>query len=157
MRDTASQIRISVLGPLRIEADDGSSLAPKGAKNQALVALLALSPEMSRSRRWLEDKLWSQFGPEQASANLRQALSKLRNALGPHAGLLIADRNTVALAEQQISVDLRDDGLPLEQRSELLEGLDARDPEFEEWLRMERADLQARLAQAAPKEAQRAC
>ncbi|MBY6004848.1 transcriptional regulator [Salipiger bermudensis] len=151
MRDTATQIRISVLGPLRVEAADGSCLTPKGAKNQALLALLALSPEMSRTRRWLEDKLWSQFGPEQASANLRQALSKLRSALGPHAGILVADRSTVALAQTGIAVDLRDEGLPFDQRSELLEGLDARDPEFEEWLRMERADLQARLSQAEPK------
>ena len=97
MRDTAPSLRISVLGPLRVEAGEGTCLTPKGAKNQALLALLALSPEMSRPRRWLEDKLWSQFGPEQASANLRQALSKLRSALGDHADVLRADRASVSL------------------------------------------------------------
>ena len=153
MRDTAPSLRISVLGPLRVEAGEGTCLTPKGAKNQALLALLALSPEMSRPRRWLEDKLWSQFGPEQASANLRQALSKLRSALGDHADVLRADRASVSLDPLTLSVDLRDDGLCFDQRTELLEGLDARDPEFEEWLRMERADLQARLSQAEPKEA----
>ena len=153
MRDTAPSLRISVLGPLRVEAGEGLCLTPKGAKNQALLALLALSPEMSRPRRWLEDKLWSQFGPEQASANLRQALSKLRSALGDHADVLRADRATVSLDPLALSIDLRDDGLRFDQRTELLEGLDARDPEFEEWLRMERADLQARLSQAEPKEA----
>ena len=61
MRDTAPSLRISVLGPLRVEAGEGLCLTPKGAKNQALLALLALSPEMSRPRRWLEDKLFSRF------------------------------------------------------------------------------------------------
>ncbi|APZ54999.1 transcriptional regulator [Salipiger abyssi] len=153
MRDSAPMIRISVLGPLRVQSAEGLSLTPKGAKNQALLALLALSPDMSRPRRWLEDKLWSQFGPEQASANLRQALSKLRGSFGAHDGVLLADRNSVALDPSRITVDLRDDGLPGDLRTELLEGLDARDPEFEEWLRMERADLQTRLSRAAPQEA----
>lgn len=153
MSETALPIRISVLGPLHAEGGNGSVLTPKGAKNQALLALLALAPEMTRPRRWLEDKLWSQFGPEQASANLRQALSKLRGALGPFADILQADRASVALDRARVRVDLIEDGPPLDARVELLEGLDARDPEFEEWLRMERADLQARIARAAPREA----
>ncbi|EEX15549.1 transcriptional regulator, sarp family [Citreicella sp. SE45] len=153
MRDCAPLIRISVLGPLRVQSAEGLQVTPKGAKNQALLALLALSPEMARPRRWLEDKLWSTFGPEQASANLRQALSKLRTALGEDADALMADRSSVSLDVSRVTVDLHDDGLPLDLRTELLEGLDARDPEFEEWLRMERADLQARLSKATPKEA----
>lgn len=144
--------RIDVLGPLRMRAPDGTDCTPKGAKNQALVALLALSPGMERPRRWIEDKLWSTFGPEQASANLRQSLSKLRVALGDHAELLDADRTNIRLDARGIRVDLLEEVLPDDERTELLEGLDVRDPEFEDWLRQERAQLQAMATRAAPKE-----
>ena len=40
MSETALPIRISVLGPLHAEGGNGSVLTPKGAKNQALLALL---------------------------------------------------------------------------------------------------------------------
>ena len=106
MRDCAPLIRISVPGPLRVQSAEGLQVTPKGAKNQALLALLALSPDMARPRRWLEDKLWSTFGPEQASANLRQALSKLRTALGEDADALMADRSSVSLDVSRVTVDL---------------------------------------------------
>lgn len=145
-----THIRVEVLGPLRLRGPDGSALPLKGAKNQALLAMLALSPEMTRPRRWLEDKLWSTFGPEQASANLRQSLSKLRAALGEAAGVMEADRMDVRLDPARVRVDLHEEVVPDDDRIELLQGIDVRDPEFEDWLRLERAELQARLARTAP-------
>ncbi|MDJ0821149.1 MAG: transcriptional regulator [Paracoccaceae bacterium] len=142
-----------MVGPFAMSRECGTTVAPTGAKNQALVALLALSPGMSRPRRWLEDKLWSTFGPEQASANLRQALSKIRKSLGPLEDVLSADRTTVSLDPDRTQVDLLEGLIPTDKRTELLEGMDARDPEFEEWLRMERAELQTRFAQATPSDA----
>ncbi len=136
-----------------MEAADGQDLTPKGAKNQALVAILALSPKMRRSRRWLEDKLWSTFGSEQASANLRQALSKLRGTLGPCREVLHADRSSVWLDLDAIDVDLLDEVVPEDDRAELLQGIDVRDPEFEEWLRMERAELKKRVELSSPGDA----
>ncbi|MBV2360018.1 transcriptional regulator [Thalassococcus sp. CAU 1522] len=153
MQDADIPVRISVLGPFSVDLANGNCATPKGAKNQALIALLALSPDMTRPRRWLEDKLWSTFGPEQASANLRQALSKLRKSLEPYETALSADRTTVSLNPSMVSVDLLAGALPADDRIELLEGMDARDPEFEEWLRMERMELQTRLARAKPSEA----
>lgn len=144
--------RIDVLGPLQMTAADGTDCTPKGAKNQALVAMLALSPGMERQRRWLEDKLWSTFGPEQASANLRQALSKLRSALGRDADLLTTDRSSIRLDRSRIRVDLLEEVIPADARTELLEGLDVRDPEFEDWLRQERAQLQSMISRATPQE-----
>lgn len=146
----ANKITISVLGPFQVRDGDGVVLPLKGAKNQALLAMLALSPDMSRPRRWLEDKLWSTFGPEQASANLRQALSKLRSALGPSADTLCADRSSVSLDPRGVSVDLLEEVVPEDDRIELLQGIDVRDPEFEDWLRQERAALQSKLAKASP-------
>lgn len=152
IRTSAESITIAVLGPFQARNCDDVALPIKGAKNQALLAMLALGPDMARPRRWLEDKLWSTFGPEQASANLRQSLSKLRRALGPAAALLQADRSTVSLDPQGVTVDLLEDVIPEDDRVELLQGIDVRDPEFEDWLRQERTALQARQAKASPSE-----
>ena len=142
--------RIDVLGAFRTTTPDGTDKTPKGAKNQGLLAMLAMSPNMNRPRRWLEDKLWSTFGPEQASANLRQALSKLRSELAPDSDLLGSDRRSVWLDQSRIRVDLLEEVVPADERTELLEGLDIRDPEFEDWLRQERAHLQAMVSRATP-------
>lgn len=144
---------IFVLGTFRITDSENRDLTPRGAKNQALLALLALSPGMSRPRRWLEDKLWSTFGAEQASANLRQALSKLRTAMGDDADVIRADRSTVSLDDSRIVVDLHEGSLPADERTELLQGIDVRDPEFEDWLRIERQELQSRIARTTPQAA----
>jgi hypothetical protein len=94
---------------------------------------------MSRPRRWLEDKLWSDRGPEQASASLRQTLSEIRRGLASYPGLLLADRSTVALARDRISTDLADPHDEPGGLHEFLEGIDVSDPEFEDWLRTMRS------------------
>lgn len=143
-------LHITLIGPLQITAADGAVLTPVGAKNQALLALLALSPGMSRPRRWIEDKLWSTFAPEQASANLRQALSKLRGALGSHADCLKSDRTAISLEAARIDVDVLRPDMQIDSGRDLLEGMDVRDPEFEDWLRDERARHQSRIDAARP-------
>lgn len=152
MEAPAQTLAITVLGPFQVRDGAGDVLAVKGAKNQALLAVLALSPEMTRPRRWLEDKLWSNFGPEQAGANLRQALSKLRSALGDAGDVIAADRTTVSLDPRRVTVDLLREVVPEDDRIELLQGMDVRDPEFEDWLRQERAALERMRAQATPSE-----
>lgn len=135
MRDTAEDgmLRLCLSGRLRMEAPDGTDLTPKGAKVQGLLALLATSPDLCRNRRWLEDKLWSDRGMDQASASLRQALTELRRSLGAHDAVLTADRQKIGLRRDRVQIDLSTTGDP-----EFLEGLDVRDPEFESWLRHER-------------------
>lgn len=139
--------RIFLLGPIAVLDAAGRIRTPRGKKTKALVALLALAPHGSRSRAWLRDKLWSDREEEQAAASLRQALCELRKALGPIArNVLLADTNTVSLDFDQLWVDVRAleeswadfDVLGLRPNSELLEGLDVGDPEFEEWLAVER-------------------
>ncbi len=150
MAEPEKSISIAVIGPLRVTATDGRDITPSGSKNQALLALLALTPGMNRPRRWLEDKLWSTFGPEQANANLRQALAKLR-ALGPEMALTVkADRTALWLDTDRVAVqDITTPG-PAQDERELLEGLDVRDPEFEDWLRAERARLQDAIKASRP-------
>jgi hypothetical protein len=143
-------LRARVLGTFRLSAGEHSDLTPKGAKNQALLAMLLMSPEMTRPRRWLEEKLWSSFAPEQASANLRQALSKVRQALGEHADVLFSDRANVSLDVNRIEVDLLSGPPPTDERTEFLQGISVRDPAFQEWLSKERQALAMSLSRFAP-------
>ncbi len=44
MGETTKPVSISVIGPLRVVTTEGTDITPSGAKNQALLALLALLP-----------------------------------------------------------------------------------------------------------------
>jgi tetratricopeptide (TPR) repeat protein len=139
-----------LIGPFAITDPEGKALTPKSQKSQAVLAMLALSRRGSRSRVWLRDKLWSDRPEDQASASLRQALLDIRKCLGDARDILVADKNTVSLRMDLIRLDIDDiltgghagnDELAAEH---FLEGLDVRDPEFEEWLTLERQVWQRR-------------
>lgn len=133
---STASLRVILTGRFRLESPQGQDITPKGVKTQALVALLAISPDLSRNRRWLEGKLWSDRGPAQASASLRQSLAELRRLLGPDQDILLADRQKVGLRRDRSEIDLSQSG-----EREFLEGIDVRDPEFEIWLRDQRHRL----------------
>ena len=127
---SVSTIRIAVKGPLVVTTAEGADLTPRGAKARGVLALLALAPTRARGRRWLEERLWSDRAPEQASGSLRQALSEIRRALGPASGTLRADRTMVSIDAEVVS-----DG-----EGELLEGIGVRDPGFRRWLARQRGE-----------------
>ena len=131
--DKAVELRIVLSGRFAVVSPGAGNLTPVGAKSQALLAMLASSPDRTRTRRWLAEKLWSDRGPDQASGSLRQALTDIRATLGVHSGLLGADRQKVWLDETRVAVQMTEAPHP-----EFLEGIDVRDPEFGVWLRMER-------------------
>jgi DNA-binding SARP family transcriptional activator len=84
MSDTGGrpELRICVIGAFRVLAPHHrQELTPGGRKARALLAILALTPTRRRSRSALQDKLWSDRGPEQGAASLRQTLSEIRRAL----------------------------------------------------------------------------
>ena len=143
--------RMYLIGPFAITDPEGNVLTPKSQKSQAVLAMLALSLRGSRSRVWLRDKLWSDRPEDQASASLRQALLDIRKCLGDARDILVADKNTVSLRMDRIRLDIDEfltDGHPGgndELAAEhFLEGVDVRDPEFEEWLTLERQVWQRR-------------
>ncbi len=143
--------RIFLLGPVSISDHSGIDFAPRNQKSRALIAMLAVAPRGSRSRVWLRDKLWSDRGEDQGSASLRQALLDIRKSLGPKLrDILIADKYTVTLDLSRVRIDIFED---LENARNgntdnlidpelipefFLEGIDIRDSEFEDWLKMER-------------------
>ena len=121
-------------GTFSVFDDQLRDVTPRGIKERGLLALLLLSPGQRRTRIWVQDKLWSDRETAQASGSLRQALSNVRKALGPLSAHLCSDRASIWI----------DPPFPLNaafdpDRGELLEDIVIADPEFSDWLAMQRA------------------
>jgi len=127
--------KVIVDGPLRLRNLEGTDVTPRGKKTRGLLALLAFSKEFRRSRSWLQDKLWSDRGQEQAASSLRQSLSELRKCLDMRADELLTENGCVQLNPDAFVVNTDEITDP----ESVLEDLDIRDAEFENWLRDLRA------------------
>jgi TolB-like protein/Tfp pilus assembly protein PilF len=126
-------LRLTLSGGFSAAGADGVELAIKSKKAKGLLAYLALSPRLSRSREEIMALLWSERGEAQARASLRQALVGLRKDLGDDAmSALIVTNDAVALDLDKVTLGAQGTG------AELLAGLHIHDPAFEEWLRDER-------------------
>ena len=145
-RSLDDELVLHLVGPLRLVDREGAELTPRSRKAQGILALLGTSPGLRRSRAWLQDKLWSDRGPEQGAGSLRQCLTEIRLGLGRHVDCLRTEAGWVVLdpAKVQVRAELTEaealDGV------EFLEGLDIRDPEFEHWIRDQRLHCQQRTA-----------
>ncbi len=154
--------RIYVLGTMSVVANGDVPVTPRGKKARALLALLAMAPRGQRTRVWLRDKLWSMSDEKKSSTNLRQTVFELRRDLGKCASqALVIDRTTIGINLARVWVDAREiaerpelfRALALSPDTQLLEGLDVGDEEFEDWLQMERQiwyDKALGFAKAAP-------
>jgi hypothetical protein len=146
---------IRMIGVFEVRDVFGRDHTPRGSKARALLAMLCQTPGHCRPRRWLEARLWSDRGQEQASGSLRQALTELRKALGPLAGHLTSDRDCISLAS--VTTDLGSD--PAAARGDLtagrefLEGIDIVDAAFNAWLAEERLRVAAQLGESRTPEA----
>ena len=125
-------------GRFRLLDQEGTDFAPKSAKAQALLALVATGDSGSRGRLWLQKKLWPNSESDRASVSLRQCLSEIRRGLGPYREVLIADRRSVALSFDTVQVKEAEPG------QEFLEGigLSANDHALSDWLTRERGAAQ---------------
>ena len=123
-------MRLRLNGPFRVYDDDNRDITPKGIKERGLLALLALSPGQRRTRAWLQDKLWSERSPEQASGSCRQALSNMRKALGRWGDRVLSNRSAIWL---EPAIPLQNAFDPA--MGEVLDDIDISDPEFVDWLR----------------------
>ncbi len=124
-------LEISCCGPFRAMRSDGLDVTPKGAKSQAILAMLACGENRRRNRRWLEERLWSNKPLAQASGSLRQALTVIRKAIKPCGDILGADRRAVWLTGDNIRLDIDEEGCDL---TRFLEDLDIRDPAYQNWV-----------------------
>ncbi|MEM9426947.1 MAG: hypothetical protein AAGA06_09620 [Pseudomonadota bacterium] len=125
-----AKMRLFLYGRFRMEAADKTDRAPKSAKSQALVALLATSETGGRGRLWLQKRLWPGKEADKASTSLRQALSEIRRALGEDRDLLDSDRRSVTLDLNSIEL------VPAAPDAEFLEGIQLLDGDHgvSEWL-----------------------
>jgi DNA-binding SARP family transcriptional activator/TolB-like protein len=151
----SSEASLELLGPVRLGNTAGDDLTPKARKTRALLAVLALSKSaVPRSR--LIDLLWGDRGEEQAKASLRQALYELRGLASR--GYIAAERESVGLGPKRLHTDLgeiqrlteaRDAGALADAleavETPMLGTLDDITPEFDEWLRDERARIGSTL------------
>jgi DNA-binding SARP family transcriptional activator len=126
-----------------------------GRKERALLAVLAMPPGQPRSRAKIASLLWSDRGDKQAHDSLKQAVLRLRKAFGcQHPLPVVTDRASLTLDRAEVVVDVQEfeelmgEGTPgaLARATtlyggDLLDGLDIRDPGFEEWLLFERQRL----------------
>lgn len=142
---------IRLMGQFQVQDIMGRDFTPRGAKARAILALLCQTPGHCRPRRWLETRLWSDRGQEQASGSLRQALTELRKTLGPLALHLQSDRDCVSLAGFVTDLDQDPNAAreALAHGREFLEGIDIIDAAFCEWLAEERQRLAERFGQGA--------
>lgn len=158
--DEQKKCRFFLLGPFAIEDAQGHVVTPKAQKTCAMLAMLILSPRATRTRVWLRDKLWSDRSEGQGAASLRQALLDARRALGVVGiDIVKADKKSISLDLSKIGTDsdrlmlpVSESGLERETfervlNEDLLEGMDIRDPEFEDWLALERQVWQRRVNQ----------
>ena len=157
-----TRLTIAVLGGLSIQpgaADARSELPTR--KSKAILAYLALSPGMLRSREHLAATFWDRSAEEQARASLRQTLSSVRRTLpGTHA-LINTDSQSVWLDTRAVEVDaLQFERLALERsaesldkavalyQGELLGGFSLREEGFEQWMSAERRRFHELAVQA---------
>lgn len=136
------KLRLGLFRKFQILDDDGIDYCPLSAKSKGLIALLALSPDFTRNRSWLQDKLWSDRFPEQSNGSLRQALTDIRRSLSENRDLLITKGDLVSLNSEyfQIESELpQTNGMILD--TELFPDLEVRDQEFEHWIRDQRGRI----------------
>ena len=130
-------------------------MAIPGAKQQALLASLALNLGQAPSRNKLINLLWGTRFDDQARQSLRQAISKLRKSLNSdEAKVLWSNADQVGLDVGLVAIDTVDferlstqaDFESLRAASELFSGallddLHSSEEEFDEWIMAERTRL----------------
>lgn len=134
-----SRVKLYLTGVFRVERADGADLTPRGAKECALLALLARSQSGERARAWLQATLWSDRAKDQAAASLRQAVLQIRRALGDEQDILTSAFRSIGLRLEAVNI-------VSDPRFEFLEGMDVRDQAFESWLTVERSAFELETA-----------
>ena len=155
----ARELKISVLGELRVSNAGREIPLPASKKARALLAFLVTTDRPHRRERLCE-MFWEL--PDDPKAALRWALSKLRKVVDtPERVRIVADRERVGIDSEGLVIDLRDlrqrlrtepDTMTLGDLEDaarqlgatVLDGLDgAGDDAFASWLLSERQDAAA--------------
>jgi DNA-binding SARP family transcriptional activator len=87
----AVDIRVSVLGPLRVHAG-GVPVTVPGPRCSVVLAALALSTGRTVTAQTLIDDVWNEELPRSATASLHSLVARLRRVLGADAIRTVRDR-----------------------------------------------------------------
>lgn len=138
---------LKLFGRFDLSGPEGKGVAAS-AKLSALLAFLVTTGKPV-ARDQLTSLLWGSHFEEQARQNFRQALARLRKALGPD--VILADDQSVQLAPGAIASDLAEFQSLMKSSAaedlrraatlidgDLMAGIDLREEAWEEWLSSER-------------------
>ena len=100
----AAVLRLELLGPFRVTRD-GVEIPIPYAPARLVLVQLALAPGHAVRRERLAGLLWERSDQAAALRNLRQAIYRLRAALGPGWPGLCSDRSTVRLLPALVTTD----------------------------------------------------
>ena len=130
-------LKLELIGPFRLSKHDGTVISITSKRSKAIIAILAMSKNMEKTRVWLQNALWCERSKSQSQASLRRELSNLKAALSNLApDLLWANKEMVGIKSDRISVDLIEEDIFIEHQNDILEGFDLPNEEnFETWLR----------------------
>ena len=155
-------IEFRALGPTSLRGEEGNELLSVLSRPKLLSLLAVLGLPEGRGfvrREWVVGLLWSDSPPEKARAALRQALYRLRQALGPGC-VESRGEDELRINSSLIRCDVQEFQAALEEgrweealghyRGDLLEGFFPPEaPEFERWLEHRREALRRSAAEAA--------
>ncbi|MCV2488682.1 winged helix-turn-helix domain-containing protein [Geodermatophilus sp. YIM 151500] len=102
---TATPVRVEVLGPLRLVVD-GADVEVRGPKRRAVLALLALAEGRTVPIGSLVDALWPAEAPESGRQALHSHVFRLRGHLGPAAERLETGHEGYRLVLRDGDLDL---------------------------------------------------
>jgi len=172
-----SHLQLRLLGPTQVQLD-GQPIAHCADTAQALLAYLAMHAGIPCRRTSLAGLLWSDYSQSSALTNLRQALRRLRTAIGDSDAsppYLLATRTTIALdpeSDYSLDVDAFSEALDAARshahrsvetcptcaerlaeavelyRGEFLDGFALDSALFEEWMVVERERLHGQALEA---------
>ena len=141
----SSKMKLRLYGHVRLLDKFQTDVTPRSKKAVALLALLVMSHDQTRSRRWCEAMLWPDATPEKASSSLRQVVHILRTCVGD--AYVISDRTKIRLCD--ITRDHESDAQAVALGHQFMEDVDIDESEFNNWLATHRA--QDELISAPPK------
>jgi predicted ATPase/DNA-binding SARP family transcriptional activator len=100
-------MRVAMLGPLRLVAEDGSTIDLGGPRLRMLLARLALDPGKVVSAEVLIDGLWGETPPADATNALQSLVSRLRRGLRLENGTVLESHPAgyrLAIARDDVDV-----------------------------------------------------
>jgi predicted ATPase/DNA-binding SARP family transcriptional activator len=102
-------MRVAMLGPLRLTAEDGSTIDLGGARLRMLLARLALEPGTVVPADVLIDGLWGEMPPVDATNALQSLVSRLRRGLRLENGTVLESHPAgyrLAVSREDVDVHL---------------------------------------------------